>query len=81
MTNTNATIPNVTYAPIPSSWESVKRTLADAARSMKSYGVVKIIIMVDKAGNPIQYLQPEVKKLEPQGNGGAMCGWLEALGE
>ena len=76
--NTTPTLPGVTYAPIPSSWENIKRALANAVR-VNSCGVVKIVILFDEHGNPLQHTKPEVTKLEPKGNGGAVLGWLEAL--
>lgn len=80
MTNTTTTMPGATYAPAPSSWENVKRALAASVR-INSCGVVKITILFDEHGNPLQHTKPEVTKLEPRSNGGAVLGWLEALGE
>ena len=80
MTNTNTTIPGATYNhPIPSSWENVKRALVESVRG-NGCSAVKIVVLVDECGNPIQHTKPQVTRLEPRGDVSAVCGWLEALG-
>jgi len=61
---TTTTIPGATYVRDTSSWENVKRALAAAVR-VNGCGVVKITILFDERGNPVQYTRPLVTKLEP----------------
>ena len=77
MNNTTSTIPGVV---ILSSWENVKRALEAAVRG-NGCGVVKIVVLFNECGIPIQHTKPEVTRLEPKGRGEAVAEWLEALGE
>ena len=82
MNNTTTTIPGAGYTTIPSSWENVKRALAESVRGNGCAAAVKIVVRVDEYGNPLQHSKPEVIRLEPRSNGCGVCecGWLEALG-
>ena len=76
MNNVTSTIPNVV---ILSSWENVKRALEAAVRG-NGCGVVKITVLFNERGIPVQHTKPQVTRLEPRGTGSAVMDWLEELG-
>ncbi len=76
--NTTSTIPG---AVILSSWENVKRAMQAAACGNRGAGVVKVVVLFNRCGEPVRHTKPIVTSLEPKGSNEDTLGWLEALGE
>lgn len=86
---TTTTMPEakVTYVTTPRDlhilmpWLNVVRRLRDAALGGGSRSAIKIIVIANCDGEPVQWTAPKVTAIEPRANGQALDDLLNTLGE
>lgn len=62
-------------------WLNIVRRLRDAAIGGGSRSAIKIIVIANCDGKPIQWTAPKVTVIEPRANGQALDDLLSALVE
>ena len=82
--NNNDNVPKATLLlgqDIRPKWLNVIRRLQQTARGQQGLAVIKIAVVVDENGDPIQWTSPSVTLFEPKGAKDQFLKLLSDIGE
>jgi hypothetical protein len=74
LTTTGDIPATVSYQDIRPGWLDFVRRLQSMARKGHHYGIIKVLILVNRNGDPVHWLEPERTGIEPE-----KSGWLDKM--
>jgi hypothetical protein len=62
-------------------WLNIARRMQQVARTQQGLAIIRVTVIVDESGAPIQWLAPEMSLFEPKSSKTQFLDWLKSVAD